>query len=86
MHERVNLLIDGTYFANKICLVLYRENNIKATLFYRLTDGEWEDELCEDLGNLLSLSIEIESVTCDGLSNILKSIKKREYPTNCVSW
>lgn len=29
MHERVNLLIDGTYFANKICLVLYRENNIK---------------------------------------------------------
>ncbi|MEG2366308.1 MAG: hypothetical protein RSB29_06115, partial [Alistipes sp.] len=29
--EKVNLLIDGTYFANKICLVLYRDSNIKMT-------------------------------------------------------
>ena len=34
--ERINLLIDGTYFTNKLCLVLYRENNVKATFFYRL--------------------------------------------------
>lgn len=74
--ERVNLLLDGTYFTNKACLVLYRENNIKATLFYRITDGEWEEELREDLENILSLGIEIESITCDGLSNILKSIRK----------
>ncbi|MGC3978979.1 MAG: transposase [Paludibacteraceae bacterium] len=74
--ERVNLLIDGTYFTNKVCLVLYRDNNVKATLFYRLTDGEWENEICEDLENLLQLGIEIESVTCDGLNNILKSVKK----------
>ncbi|GHT16769.1 hypothetical protein AGMMS4956_19780 [Bacteroidia bacterium] len=74
--DRVNLLMDGTYFANKICLVLYRENNVKATLFYRLTDGEWESELREDLENIMSLGIEIESVTCDGLSSILKAIKK----------
>ncbi|MDR0829863.1 MAG: hypothetical protein LBN95_07110 [Prevotellaceae bacterium] len=38
--ERVNLLIDGTYFANKVCLVLYRDNTVKTTLLYRLTDGE----------------------------------------------
>jgi hypothetical protein len=74
--ERVNLLLDGTYFANKLCLVLYRENNVKATLFYRLSDGEWEAEMCEDLQNILNLGVEIESVTCDGLSNILKSVKK----------
>jgi hypothetical protein len=74
--ERVNLLLDGTYFANKLCLVLYRENNVKATLFYRLSDGEWEEELCEDLQNILNLGIEIESVTCDGLRNILKAVKK----------
>jgi len=74
--ERVNLLLDGTYFTNKLCLVLYRDNNVKATLLYRITDGEWEEEIREDLNNLLSLGIIIESVTCDGLRNILQSIKK----------
>ncbi len=39
--EKLNLMIDGTYFANKLCLVLYRDNNVKATILYRLTDGEW---------------------------------------------
>ena len=74
--EKVNLLIDGTYFANKVCLVLYRDNTIKATQLYRLTDGEWFEEIAEDLQNLLDLGIQIESVTCDGLSNIIKAIKK----------
>ena len=61
--EKLNLLIDGTYFTNKVCLVLYRDNNIKATQLYRLTDGEWIEEICEDLQNLLSLGLTIESVT-----------------------
>ena len=74
--EKVNLLIDGTYFANKVCLVLYRDNNIKATQIYRLTDGEWFEEIAEDLQNLLDLGIQIESVTCDGLPNILKAVRK----------
>lgn len=74
--ERVNLLIDGTYFANKICLILYRDNTVKATLFYRLTDGEWEEEITEDIDNLMKLGIVIESVTCDGLNSILKAVRK----------
>ena len=74
--EKLNLLIDGTYFANKVCLVLYRGDNVKATVFYRLTDGEWLDEIVEDLQNLLDIGISIESVTCDGLSNIIKAVKK----------
>jgi hypothetical protein len=79
--DSVNLLIDGTYFANKLCLVLYRESNMKTTLFYRLSDGEWEEELREDLENLISLGITIESVTCDGLSNILRAIRKSSPKT-----
>jgi hypothetical protein len=74
--ESVNLLLDGTYFTNKVCLVLYRDNRVKATVLYRLTDGEWEDELREDLENLISLGIDIESVTCDGLRNILRAVRK----------
>jgi len=79
--ERVNLLLDGTYFSNKLCLVLYRESNVKATFFYRLTDGEWLEELTEGLCNILNLGVEIESITCDGLSNILKAIRKTSPDT-----
>lgn len=81
--EKVNLLLDGTYFPNKLCLVLYRDNNIKATQLYRVTDGEWLEEICEDLQNLLSLGIQIESVTCDGLANILKAVRKSS-PTTII--
>ena len=57
-------------------MVLYRDNNIKATQIYRITDGEWFEEISEDIQNLLDLGILIESVTCDGLSNIIKAVKK----------
>jgi hypothetical protein len=95
--EKVNIMIDGTYFANKVCLVLYRDNRVKATLFYRLTDGEWEEEIVEDILNILSLGIEIESVTCDGLRNIIRSVRKASKTTilqrcvvhiqrECLTW
>lgn len=58
--DKVNLMIDGTYFANKVCLVLYRDNRIKTTLMYRLTDGEWEQEIMDDLQSLLDIGIGIE--------------------------
>ena len=74
--EKVNLLIDGTYFTNKVCLVLYRDANIHMTIFYRLTDGERFGELKEDLQNIKSTGIQIESVTCDGAANILKAVRE----------
>jgi hypothetical protein len=69
--ERVNLLIDGTYFNNNLCLILYRDNTIKFTQLYRLTDGEWYEELA----NLLKLGVQIESITCDGHKALLKAVK-----------
>lgn len=74
--ERVNLLIDGTYFTGNLCLVLYRDDAIKFTQLYRLTDGEWEEEIREDLKNLLSLGVQIESITCDGHRAILNAARK----------
>ena len=74
--ERVNLLIDGTYFNNDLCLVLYRDNTIKFTQLYRPTNGEWYEELKEDLENLLKLGVQIESITCDGHKALLKAIRK----------
>lgn len=73
--ERVNLLIDGTYFRNNLCLIVYRDNTIKFTQLYRLTDGEWYAEMKEDLENLLQLGVNIESITCDGHKSLLKAIR-----------
>lgn len=73
--EKVNLLIDGTYFNNNLCLIIYRDNTLKFTQLYRLTDGEWFEELAEDLHNLLELGVQIESITCDGHKSLLKAIK-----------
>lgn len=74
--ERVNLLIDGTYFTKDLCLIVYRDNTIKFTQLYRLSDGEWYDEIKEDLENLLALNVQIESITCDGHRAILKAVSK----------
>jgi hypothetical protein len=74
--ERVNLLIDGTYFSNDLCLILYRDNTIKFTQLYRLSTGEWYEELKEDLENLLALQVDIESITCDGHKALLKAIRE----------
>ena len=74
--EKVNLLIDGTWLPNKVCMVLYRDESVKTTLLYRVTDNEWEDEIVEDLMNLQSIGIVIESVTTDGGKNIIKAVEK----------
>jgi hypothetical protein len=61
--ERVNLIVDGTYFLHDLCLIVYRDNSIKFTQLYRLTDGEWYAEMKEDLENLIKLGVNIESIT-----------------------
>jgi hypothetical protein len=72
----VNLIIDGTYYGKDICLIIYRDNTIKFTQLYRLTDAEWYVEMKEDLENLLDLGVQIESITCDGHKAQLKAIKR----------
>lgn len=74
--EEVNLIIDGTYFSNDLCLVLYRDNTIRFTQLYRLTTGEWYEEMKEDLENLLCMGVNIGSITCDGHKSLLKAINK----------
>lgn len=71
----VNLVVDGTYFPNKVCLFVYRENALQDTLLYRTTTGEYTEEIYEDLLNILRLGIVIESISCDGHKSILRAIK-----------
>lgn len=74
--EKLNLLVDGTYFSNNLCLILYRDAQIKFTQLYRFSDGEHYEEIKEDLKNILSLGVKIESITCDGHKALLKAIKQ----------
>ena len=63
--KEVYLLIDGTYFSNEICLVVFRDDAFKQTQLYRITDGEHYDEMKEDLENILNLEVKIGGITCD---------------------
>jgi len=56
-------------------LIVYRDNHIKFTQLYGLSDGEHYSEIKEDLSNLILLGLQIESITCDGHRSLLKAIK-----------
>ena len=77
--HRTHLLIDGSYFSNGLCLILYYDHDIRYLQLYRHTDEERFTEIYEDLMNLKKLDINIYSITCDGHKAILKAIKKA-YP------
>ena len=74
--QQAHLLIDGTYFPNDLCLILYLDHDIRFTQLYRLTDEERYLEVKEDLENIKTLGIELISITCDGHRALLKAIKK----------
>lgn len=74
--ETVHIIIDGTYFSSDICLVVYRNSEIKCTQLYRLSDNERFEEIKEDLENLRALNIDVQSITCDGHRAILKAVRK----------
>lgn len=78
-----HLLIDGSYFPNGLCLILYYDHDIRYVQLYRHTDEERFTEIYEDLMNIKKLGVNVYSITCDGHKAILKAIKKA-YPSVIV--
>jgi hypothetical protein len=72
----VHLLIDGTYFENGLCLVLYYDYDIQYVQLFRQTNQEKFKEIKEDLLNLKRLGIQLYSVTCDGHRSIMRAVVK----------
>lgn len=70
----VHLLIDGTYFENGLCLILYYDYDIQYVQLFRETNQEKFREIKEDLLNLKKLGTEVYSVTCDGHKAIMKAV------------
>lgn len=81
--SNVHLLIDGTYFTNGLCLILYYDKDLQYVQLYRNTNKEKYKEIREDLENLKLLGVDVYSVTCDGHKSILKSVKK-VYPNAVI--
>lgn len=79
----VHLLIDGTYFTNGLCLVLYYDYDIQYVQLFRETNDEKYKEIKEDLENLKLLGVQVYSVTCDGHRAILKAVSKA-YPNAII--
>lgn len=73
---KVHLLIDGSYFSNGLCLILYYDHDIRYVQLYRETNKEKYNEIKEDLENLKKIGVNVYSVTCDGHKAILKAVKK----------
>ena len=77
--HKTHLLIDGSYFPNGLCLILYYDHDIRYVQLYRHTDEERFKEIYEDLKNLQKLDVNVYSITCDGHKAVLKAIRKA-YP------
>jgi hypothetical protein len=74
-HSDIHLRVDATYF-KQFCLLCYQDHHAGYTQLIRFSDGEHYQEIKEDLNNLISLGLQIESITTDGHKSILKAIKK----------
>lgn len=72
----VHLLIDGTYFENGLCLILYYDYDIQYVQLFRQTNQEKFKEIKEDLLNLKKLGTQVYSVTCDGHKSTMKAVSK----------
>jgi hypothetical protein len=74
-HDNIHLRVDATYF-KQFCVVCYQDDLISYTQLFRFSDAEQYEEIKEDLNNLLTLGLQIASITCDGHKATLKAIKK----------
>lgn len=81
--SNVHLLIDGTYFSNGLCLILYYDKDLQFVQFYRHSNKEKYREIKEDLENLKRMGVSVYSVTCDGHKSIIKSVQK-VYPNSVI--
>ena len=71
----IYLLIDGTYYSDGHCLILYRAENLKRTIFYRFTTHEDDDEIASDLISIRDLGYDVIGIATDGGDNIIRAVQ-----------
>ena len=75
-HRKVyHVLIDGTWFSENHCLIVYRDADSKSTIYYRFAETENEYEIIKDLQAFKAMRLRISSFTTDGGDDIIRAIK-----------
>lgn len=69
------LIIDGTWFGRRACLLVYWDVTLKRVQWWRLTDGERFLEVLADLVTLKQDGVVCASVTSDGAPGLLAGVK-----------
>ena len=73
--QPIYLLIDGTYYSDDHCLIVYRAENLRRTIFYRFATHEDDDEIAADLFSIRDLGYEVIGITTDGGDNIVRAVQ-----------
>lgn len=71
----VYLLIAGTYYADNRCLIAYRAENTRRTLFYRFSGSEDDDEIASGPMNIRDMGYEVLGITTDGGDNMVRAVE-----------
>ena len=79
----IYLLIDGTYYSDDHCLIIYRAENLRRTIFYRFATHEDDDEIASDLLNIRDLGYEVIGITT--ILYALSSMCSRTCPVSAAS-
>ena len=74
-HANTHILIDGTWLDSDHCLILYRDSDLKTTIYYSFAETEDEYEIIKDLQALKTMRLRISSFTSDGSEDIIRAIK-----------
>lgn len=75
IHKGTHLLIDGTWLPDGRCVIVYRDQDRRSTLYYNICDGEAEYEIASDLVMLRGIGITVSSFTTDGSEEIIRAIR-----------
>ena len=73
--KSIRMLVDGTWLDSDTCLIVYRDNNSKSTIYYRFAEDEKEYEIIKDLQTFKQLRLGIASFTTDGADDIIRAIR-----------
>ena len=68
-------LMEHITYSDNHCLILYRAENLKRTIFYRFTNHEDQNEIAADLLNIRDLGYDVMGITTDGGDNIIRAIE-----------
>ena len=74
-NSNCHLTIDGTYFKNNFCVLVYYDSRLKKRQYFRVVDRECWRNYAIDLKYLKQIGSKVASITSDGQKGLIKAVK-----------